>query len=277
MHTPVLLQSAIESLNARPDARFIDATAGEGGHLSELLKKKAYVLAIDRDEKQVARLKTRFEGNDRLVVTIGNFAHLARIASEHNFVPVDGVLFDLGISMRQLTEGGRGLSYKRDGDPLDMRLDPTETVSAAELVNTASENELYRIFAKNSEEVSSRKIAHEIVQRRVRLKIRYVKDLVTAIYEAIGRSDEFVYRRIFQALRIEVNHEFSYLTEGLKGALEVTKKGGRIVVITFHSGEDRIVKEYIRDHGLKSMYKKTIAGDYHKKFERSAKIRVIEV
>jgi len=277
MHTPVLLQSAIEALAIKANGIYVDATLGEGGHTKELVSLGAKILAIDRDEKQVARLRLEYRNNAGVTIVSSNFSHIEEIAKKEGVVPVNGVLFDLGLSMIQLKEGGVGLSYKNDSEPLDMRLDETTTTTAAELLNTTIKDDLYHFIAKNSEEIHSGQIVNAIIEARSKKKIYTVGDLKSVINRAIGRSDESIYRRIFQALRIEVNNEFENLVAGLNGALNITKKGGRIVVITFHSTEDRIVKQFIADKKLKSVYKKIITGDKSKKFEKSAKLRAIEV
>ena len=277
MHTPVLLQEVIESLDIRSGGRYIDATAGEGGHIGELLHRGAHVLAIDRDKSQIEKLEKKYSGNDKVTFVIGNFAHIEEIAIKNNMVPVDGILFDLGLSMAQLSEGNRGLSYKNLNEPLDMRLDREELETAAELIRTLSEPELYRLIARNSEELAAKKIAETIITERLKYRINLVGDLIRVLDKAVGTSDESVYRRIFQAFRIEVNHEFENLVLGLTGAVKITKEGGRIAVITFHSTEDRIVKEFIKKKNMKSLFKKVITGERQKRYERSAKLRIIIV
>lgn len=277
MHTPVLLQSAIEALDVKTDGIYIDATAGEGGHTRELVSLGAKVLAIDRDKKQVKRLQMEYLNNPKVIIVNENFSNIEVVAKSESVVPVDGVLFDLGLSMMQLNEGNKGLSYKKDSEPLDMRLDETVTTTAADLVNTTIKADLYHFIARNSEEIRSGQIVDAIIEERKRRKIVTVGDLKSVINRAIGISDESVYRRIFQALRIEVNNEFENLLAGLTGSMHITKKGGRIAVITFHSAEDRMVKQFMTDKKLKSVYKKIITGDKSKKFEKSAKLRAIEL
>lgn len=266
MHTPVLLKEAIEALNVGEGGLYIDATVGEGGHTQEILKLGGRVLGIDADYEQIQNLESRIN-NPKLKLVVGNFRDIEKIARENEFFPVDGVIFDLGLSMRQLKESGKGLSYMNDSEPLDMRLNESLEVTAAEIVNSYSEDELYEIFAKFSEELDSGPIAKAIVRTRKIKKLENVGDLKKAIKEAIGRESQKVNSRIFQALRIKVNDEIRNLEEGLKGAYMLIKKQGRIAVITFHSLEDRLVKRFGG--------KKVAVGNRAHKFERSAKLRVL--
>lgn len=274
MHTPVLLKEVIVHLNIKNGAMYIDATFGEGGYSLEILKKRGKVLGIDLDENQIKDERLKIEDKN-LILVQGNFGDIEKIAKEHQFFPVDGIVFDLGLSMRQLSESGRGLSFKKENEPLDMRLDSNEEKTAEFYINTLSEQQLYDLFAKNSEEINSRPIAVSIVQRRAIRKIKTVGDLVRVIDKAVGERDTGALRRIFQALRIEVNHEFENLKKGLNGAVNSIKKDGRIAVVTFHSLEDRIVKRFVKEHGLKFETKKPIISKSNFSFERSAKLRII--
>ena len=278
MHRPVLLNESIDGLNIQPGERYIDTTAGEGGHLWAMLRKGAFVLALDRDEQQIAKLKNTFKNEKNIIFKHGNFADIQQIAQKKGFDSVSGVIFDLGLSNDQLENRGIGLSYKKDNESLDMRLDVGDHPSAQKLINTLSEDELYKVFAKNSEELNSRQIAHTIVETRKIRSIETVNDLVRLIKKVVIISPNGSIARIFQALRIEVNGEFTNLESALKGSLSIVKVGGRIVVISFHSLEDRIVKRFIKKNQLKQLSKKIIkAGRDHFSFERSAKLRVIIV
>lgn len=267
MHTPVLLQQAIESLNVVPDGQYIDATFGEGGYSSEIVKKGGKVLGIDLDISQILNHKSQIPN---LKLVQGNFADIEKIALENEFNPVDGVVFDLGLSMGQLDNLGRGLSYRKQDEPLDMRLDMSNPTGAKDLIKSLTVDKLYDTLAKNSEELKSKEIAIEIKARR---RMETVGDLIRAIDRAVGYTSSSVYARIFQALRIAVNNEFENLKSGLKGTLSITKPGGRIVIITFHSLEDRIVKNFARENNLKFLEKKPVRGV--QSFERSAKLRTI--
>ncbi len=177
--------------------------------------------------------------------------------------------------MRQLKESGKGFSFKREREPLDMRINSDLKIKASDLINSLTQEKLYDLFATYSEELNSLGISQAIVNARTLKKIQTVGDLVTIINKVIGRYDEKVYQRIFQALRIAVNDEFSNLEKGLLGALHLIKKSGRIAVITFHSLEDRIVKQFIRRYKLKLLTKKPIISKRNLVFERSAKLRII--
>lgn len=279
MHQPVLLQKVIENLRIKKDGLYIDATFGEGGHSLAILKRGGRVLAIDQDCQQIAQFKQilsdKKEEFKNLILIEGNFADIETIAKKNNFYPVDGILFDLGLSMRQLKFGKKGLSYKNRDEPLDMRLGRQTELTAADLVNKLSQKKLYEIFARYSEEINSLSIAKAIIEGRSLKKIKTVGELITLINKAIGRTDESVYRRIFQALRIAVNDELENLKKGLLGAMRLIKKDGRIVVITYHSIEDRIVKTFIKKYQLRLVTKKPIFAKDSLFFERSAKLRVI--
>lgn len=268
MHTPVLLQQAIENLKVKPGGLYIDATYGEGGYSKEILKLGGRVLAIDLDPRQISSSHIK---DEKLTISTGNFADIETIAKEKGFIQVDGVVFDLGLSMRQLETGGRGLSYNKPDEDLDMRIGNEGEIRASDLLLNLKENELYEVLARGSEEIKSREIAREIKSGK---KITKVGELLKAIDRAIGFKSRTVYARIFQALRIEVNHEFENLKKGLQGAANLIKRDGRIVVVTFHSLESRIVKNFGKTHGFRSS-KRTSVQENLRIFERSAKIRVL--
>lgn len=270
MHTPVLLQQAIEKLNIKPDGLYIDATFGEGGYSRKILNKGGKVLGIDLDILQILNHKSKIPN---LKLIQGNFKDIEEIAKKNNFFPVDGVVFDLGLSFRQLDEYGRGFSYKRLNDPLDMRFNQSDKKTAKDVLREKNEKELYEIFAKYGEDINSEKIAKNIINARRVLKLDKVVDLIKIIDKSLGRVDTKTYARIFQALRIEVNNELENLKHGLAGAIKIIKPEGKIVVITFHSLEDRIVKKFVKANGLKLLDKKIVKGVRF--FERSAKLRTI--
>ncbi|PIS15567.1 16S rRNA (cytosine(1402)-N(4))-methyltransferase [Candidatus Roizmanbacteria bacterium CG09_land_8_20_14_0_10_41_9] len=276
MHTPVLLQQAIEGLRLNSQGFYIDATVGEGGHVSEMLKKQTRILAIDADSEQVKRLKNRFGHDKNLILEVGNFSEIEHIAKKQGFFPVDGVLFDLGLSMRQLKEGHRGFSYKELDDPLDMRIDANTLLTAEEILSQKSEKELSEIFSKNAEEIFSERIAHAIATARRKKGITTVGELVSIVQSAHKGINRSTVARIFQALRIEVNDEITNLKKGLQGALSIIKKpGGRIVVISFHSLEDRVVKLFARQHHMNMSTMKPKTKGAKAGFERSATLRII--
>lgn len=270
MHTPVLLDQVIEALDIKKDGLYIDATFGEGGYSRAILEKGGKVLAIDLDQEQI----NNSESPDLKLVQ-GNFGDIEKIAKENNFFPVDGVVFDLGLSMRQISHSGRGFSFKKVFEPLDMRMSLKTEMTAKYLLSHLSESELFEVFAKNSEEINSQKIAREVIIKRQSKKLETVGDLINCIDKGIGEVDNNAYKRIFQALRIQVNDEFENLKNGLKGATEIIKDDGKIAVVTFHSLEDRIVKNFSKNQGIKLLNKKPIMNRRGRSFEKTAKLRLL--
>lgn len=271
-HTPVLLQQAIERLDVKKGHIYIDATFGEGGYSKEILKRGGKVLGIDLDSDQLKNLSFKFSRSADFKLVQGNFSDIEKIARKNDFFPSDGVVFDLGLSMRQIEKSQRGFSYRKENEVLDMRIDTSQDLTAFDLIEKTSLEELQEIFIRYSEEINSRKIAEEIKKT---IKIRTVLDLKRAIDRALGFKSEKTYARIFQALRIAVNDELGNLRKGLEGAIKVLKKGGRLVVISFHSVEDRIVKQFFKENRLKKIDKKPVKGAFS--FERSAKLRAVIV
>jgi 16S rRNA (cytosine1402-N4)-methyltransferase len=249
IHIPVLLNEVLDGLRVRPGGRYIDATVGGGGHTAEILSASSpdgRVLGLDRDpgalEMAGARLAS-YAG--RVVLVHSSYTRLAAIAPERGFFPADGVLFDLGLSSIQLADPDRGFSFARDG-PLDMRFDSTTSgQTAADLVNYLSSEELANLIYRYGEERRSRRIAEAIVAAR---PIHTTGGLASVIERAVGRRRRHIHPATltFQALRIAVNDELAALEETLPQAVEVLAPGGRLVVISFHSLEDRIVKQFIR-------------------------------
>ncbi len=275
-HTPVLLKEVIGLLNVKKGGLYIDATAGEGGHLRAILDRGGKVLAIDWDINQIKNLSSQPGGkSENLILVEGNFGEIEKIAKEEKFFPVDGIIFDLGLSYGQISQSGKGFSYNNQEEPLDMRLSNKIERRACDLVNNLSQENLYEILAKYSEEVNSWAIAQSIISARSLKKINTVGNLLRAIDKAVGRKDIKVYSRVFQALRIAVNDEFNNLKKGLTEAIRILKEDGRIIVITFQSLEDRIVKRFVKENNLVFFPKKPIVGNKNLPFERSAKLRVI--
>jgi 16S rRNA (cytosine1402-N4)-methyltransferase len=281
MYTPVLLQEAIVALQIEPTGRYIDATLGEGGHFQEMLKHGCEALGMDWDAKQVEKMRSRLNVAKAKVVQ-GNYAEIESIAAKESFVPVDGVLFDLGLSMEQLNAGKKGFSYKNLAEPLDMRISDALDGTAADLLNTLNVESLFEVFAKYSEELDSQIIAEKVIEFRKNKPFDKVGDLVFVVKEALKSCKQKhlhmqnkTLARIFQSLRIVVNNEFENIRKGLEGALKITKKGGNVVIITFHSLEDRVVKQFIRSKNLK--FEEIVRGDREKSYERSATLRVIHL
>ncbi len=253
LHRPVLLRETLELLQVRPGGRYIDATFGGGGHTRAILdasKPDGTVLALDADQKAVLRARELAERHPgRVTVRHANFAEIARVARETGFEPVDGVLMDLGLSSFQLASPERGFSFRSTG-PLDMRFNQLATgPTAADIVNTYTERDLAQILFTYGEESKARRIARAIVAAREAGRIETAAQLVSIVERAVGgRRGQPIHpaTRTFQALRIAVNRELDVLRDALSGALGLLAPGGRIVVISFHSLEDRIVKTFFR-------------------------------
>ena len=247
-HIPVLVKETIEALAVQPGGRYIDCTLGAGGHAAAILDKSSpggQLLGIDADPETIKAAKARLEvyGDSALIVN-ENFANLEAVCIKYDFFPVHGILFDLGLSSLQLNGNGRGFSFQHDA-PLDMRFSPSQEVTAADIVNTYSEAELARIIKTYGEEGRSRRIARHIVQQR---PIETTLQLARTVQQASrGRRGKIhPATRTFQALRIAVNHELEYLEVALKQAIDLLGFEGRLVVISYHSLEDRIVKQFMR-------------------------------
>lgn len=253
-HLPVLLEEAVAILQPRPGGRYLDTTVGLGGHAEALLMESApagHLCGIDRDAEALALAKGRLSRfGDRVELLQGDFGMLGVIAAENRWGPFDGILFDLGLSSFQLDDASRGFSFMRDG-PLDMRMDRQRGgKSAAELLARLSERELARILQDYGEERWARRIAARIVEERRKQPLTSTGQLARLVGAAVPRRTWprriHVATRTFQALRIAVNDELARLTHGLQDAVELLATGGRICIISFHSLEDRIVKETLR-------------------------------
>lgn len=276
MHTPVLLNEVAEMLGAAPGKKIIDATYGEGGHTRAFLKMGAMVLAIDRDQSQISSLQSSVS-NKTLILKQGNFKNIAAIAKEEHFFPVDGILFDLGLSNEQLRTGGKGLSYKNLDERLDMRLDEECEMDAETILRQYSEKDLIYMFMHNAEEILAEEIAQRVALQRVGVHPLTVGWLVEVVNSVAKNNSRPTLTRVFQALRIEVNHEFENLELALNGAVSLLGPNGKIAVISFHSLEDRMVKRFIRTNGYIQMGKKPVFGNSELSFERSAVLRVFHL
>lgn len=276
-HTPVLLKQVIEVFSPQKGEKYIDATFGMGGHASEIAKSGASVLALDWDESIVKKFKGEAQAKGVKLVS-GNYADIYNIAKENKFVPCKGILFDLGLSMEQIGEGKRGFSYKEISDPVDMRLSEEIEISALDIVKSYSEDELYEILVQGSEELNSRAIVQSIVRTRRLKKIKTVGDLNSAIEKGVsfkGGELEKVFRRVYQALFIAVNHEFENIYAGLTGASKCLEGDGKIVVISFHPGHERVVKRYAKSERM-SMKVVRAKGERVASFERGATLRILK-
>lgn len=249
-HVPVLFQETLDLLAIKPDGIYVDCTLGGAGHsaaIAERLGPNGRLIGLDQDENALKAAGERLARFGERVQTVKtNFAFIADVIADLGIQGVDGVLMDIGVSSHQLDEGERGFSFHQDA-PLDMRMDRSNPVSAETVVNEWSEEELARILWEYGEERWSKRIAQFIVKRRAEAPLQTTNDLVDVIKAAIPaaarREGGHPGRRSFQAIRIAVNDELGVLERGLEGALQVLNPGGRLAVITFHSLEDRIVKQ----------------------------------
>lgn len=291
-HKPVLLQEAIESLNIKQGKKYIDATIGGGGHGFEIVNKGGVVLGIDLDQDAIDYVKRRWKmesrkwniSEDNLVLVRGNFKNLGEIALSNGFDKVAGIIFDLGVSSWQLGSIGRGFSFQRD-EPLDMRMETGLSITAADLVNGLTGKELYELFNKLGQEKYSWAISNSIARARKIKPIRTTRELADIIVKTymtlkIKRGKIHPATKIFQALRVAVNGELENLRETLPKTVELLASGGRLVVISFHSLEDKIVKDFGENSGFNILTKKPIVPAMAEIKEnprsRSAKMRIFE-
>lgn len=252
-HIPVLMREAIAFLDLSGGERIIDANVGLGGHARVILEKigkHGQLLGIDRDAQVLAAASQNLAAQkDRVTLVHDTFSHLSEIALSHNFSEVDGILFDLGLSSWQLEKEGRGFSFQKD-EELDMRMDQSQGLTAAELLHASTERDLQRIFQDFGEEPFARQIAAAIAKREKEARINRTGDLVKIVLSTVpqkfhhGRIHPAT--RVFQALRIAVNDELNELSKVLPQALTVLKPRGRLVMISFHSLEDRLVKDFFK-------------------------------
>ena len=245
-HIPVLLEQTIDSLNIKPDGVYVDCTAGGGGHSGEILSRlgeNGRLICIDRDPQAIETLKSRFDGDGRVTIIHDNFFFIVSILSKLGVISADGILADLGVSSHQLEDADRGFSFHKDA-PLDMRMS-IEGLSAADAVNTLPENELRRIISVYGEEKFAASIAKAIVRERqaqpIETTLRLV-DIIRSAMPAAASRDTHPARRTFQALRIYVNGELDGLEKACEDMFSCLGAEGRLSIITFHSIEDRTVK-----------------------------------
>ena len=250
-HYSVLLNESINGLNIKEDGIYIDGTLGYGGHSSEILKKltTGHLYSFDQDEEAIEYSKERLSKiNDNFTIIHSNFVNMKAKLAELGIDKVDGILFDLGLSSPQIDNAERGFTFMNDA-PLDMRMDRTCKLTAEEVVNTYTFDQLTDIFFIYGEEKMSKVIEKKIINERQNKRIKTTKELVNIIEKAVGAkyfNKSHPERQIFQAIRIEVNGELTVLKEVLPDAIELLKENGRISVITFHSLEDRIVKQIFK-------------------------------
>jgi len=258
-HIPALLDESVEGLNIRPDGTYVDATFGGGGHSMEILKrlKTGKLVAFDQD----ADARINVPDNKKLIFLDQNFRFLKTNLLYNGIKSIDGLIADLGVSFHQFDEAERGFTFRQDA-PLDMRMNRNSSLTAASLIRSLDETELADIFYNFGELANSRKIAREIVRARNDKPIATTGDLVsvTRKFAQPGQENKF-FAKLFQSLRISVNHEIEYLREMLLQALDVLNSGGRIAIITYHSLEDRVVKNFFRSGNFEGDEKKDFYGN----------------
>ncbi len=286
-HTPVLTGESIENLQVKAGGAYIDCTVGEGGHSWAILEASSpggRLLGIDLDPQALEVAEERLlPYRDFCVLVNDNFSNLRRIARDQGFYPVDGILVDLGLSSLQLEGEDRGFSFRTDG-ALDMRFDPRQGVTAWEVVNNYSQEELTRIIATYGEEHRADRIAREVVESRsIDTALQLAKVVSRAVRRPWGRTHPAT--RVFQAIRMEVNRELENLALVLRQGISLLKGGGRLVIISYHSIEDRLVKNFFREESrearsIRAVNKKVISPSREEvrtnRRSRSARMRVAE-
>jgi 16S rRNA (cytosine1402-N4)-methyltransferase len=250
-HIPVLLNEVIESLHINPDGIYVDCTFGGGGHAKTILQKlsaKGMLVAFDQDEDAVKNLPALSAGkpdDERIIFVPQNFRHLQRFLRLHNITAVDGIMADLGVSSHQFDEAERGFSIRHNAE-LDMRMDQRQTLTAYDLVNTYTEQRLHKLFEQYGEVTNSKTLARKIVDVRSSTSLKTIDGFKNAIREIVKGNPNKYFAQVFQALRIEVNDELGALKDMLQQIPSLLKPGGRVAIITFHSLEDRLVKNFFR-------------------------------
>ena len=258
-HIPALLKESIDGLNIQPDGIYVDVTFGGGGHSKEILSrlKTGRLIAFDQDEDAGLNIPS----DEKLLFLNQNFRFLRNNLRFNNIISIDGLIADLGVSFHQFDVPERGFTFRQDA-PLDMRMNQTGNVTAAFLLETMDEPALAEIFYRYGELSDSRRIAREIVAKRTADPLKTVNDLIAVVGKlAPFRQEHKYYAKLFQALRIAVNHEIDYLQEMLEQALSVLKTGGRLVVISYHSLEDRVVKNFMKTGNFEGEEKKDFFGN----------------
>ena len=273
-HKPVMLQECIEGLNIKPNGIYVDVTFGGGGHSREILKhlgKEGRLLAFDQD----ADAQKNLPKDDRLTFIDQNFRYLKNNCRLQGAISVDGILADLGVSSHQFDQPERGFSIRFDAD-LDMRMDQAGMLTAKEVVNTYTEEQLHRIFGIYGEIKNAKSLAHTLVMVRLNKPVETIDDLKLAISRLIPKGKENKYlAQVFQALRIEVNQELDALKEFLEQSVDVLKTGGRLVVMSYHSLEDRLVKNFIAKGKFKGEVDKDFFGNQLKPLESLTRKAII--
>jgi 16S rRNA (cytosine1402-N4)-methyltransferase len=266
-HVPVMLTEAVDALNIDPDGVYVDCTFGGGGHSREILKrlgKNGRLVAFDQDPDA----KRNLPGDERIVFVPHNFKHINRFLKLNGFVKVDGILADLGVSSHQFDEGTRGFSTRFDG-PLDMRMDPSQPVTASTILQTFSQQQLHKLFEQYGEVTNAKTLAATIVQQRTTNPLQTIEQLKQALQPVVKGNPNKYFAQVFQALRIEVNDELGVLKELLEQLPGVLKPKARVAIISFHSLEDRLVKNFFK--------KGSFEEETYNPFERETKEQVFKI
>ncbi len=243
-HIPVLLAETIDALNIQPNGIYVDCTFGGGGHSKAILEKlsaKGKLIAFDQDDDA----RKNLPDDERIIFIPQNFRHLQRFLRLHNISAVDGIMADLGVSSHQFNEADRGFSIRYNAD-LDMRMDQRQTLTAFDVVNTYTEQQLHKLFEQYGEVTNSKTLAKKIVDVRSTSSLKTIDGFKNALREIVKGNPNKYFAQVFQALRIEVNDELGALKEMLEQIPSLLKPGGRVAIITFHSLEDRLVKNFFR-------------------------------
>jgi 16S rRNA (cytosine1402-N4)-methyltransferase len=257
-HTPVLLKEAVEALNIKEDGVYVDCTFGGGGHSKEILKHlgaNGKLVVFDQDEDA----KKNMPDDERVLFVPQNFRHLQRFLRLHKYTKVDGILADLGVSSHQFDTAERGFSTRFDA-ALDMRMDSRQTATAATVLNTYNELQLHKMFEKYGEVTNSKTLAKTIIEQRIIKPFTTINTFKQSISAVVKGNPNKYLAQVFQALRIEVNEEMKVLEEMLTQTVSVLKEGGRVAIITFHSLEDRIVKNFFKNGSIEEIEADDVYG-----------------
>ncbi len=272
-HNPVLLKETLQGLKIKPEGVYVDVTYGGGGHSREIINtlgEEGRLFGFDQDadafENRIDDLRFKF--------VAANFSHLKQYLKYHRVGSVDGILADFGVSSHQFDKGSRGFSIRKEGR-LDMRMDQSQNLDAYQVLNQYSEDELSQLFYNYGELINSKKVAELIVKNRIFNHIKTTKDLINLLKSLVPRRFENKFlAKIFQAIRIEVNNELGALKIFLEQATEILKPGGRLVCISYHSLEDRLVKRYIKSGNFEGKEEKDFFGNSMSPFIKVGKLRV---
>ena len=268
-HVPVLLQEAVDALEVKPDGIYVDCTFGGGGHSKEILRRLGSggkLMAFDQD----ADARQNLPEDNRITFVPHNFRHLQRFLKLHKITAVDGILADLGVSSHQFDEGERGFSIRSDEAALDMRMDRRQEVTAQTVLSDYTEQRLHKLFEQYGEVTNARTLARTIVEARRSGSLKTIADFKNAVHSVVKGNPNKYFAQVFQALRIEVNDEMGGLKELLEQMPDAVKSGGRMVIITFHSIEDRLVKVFFKNGSFEEKDEHDIYGG-----RQSSQLKVI--